>query len=65
MVTACKLFFQGSPCSNRNFMVALPKTPEDYCININWEGGGLGLPDSFEILNPTGQRLMHGSFEVV
>lgn len=46
-------------------MVALPKTHEDYCININWEGGGLGLPDSFEILNPTGQRLMHGSFEVV
>lgn len=39
MITACKLFFQGSPYSNRNFMVALPKTPEEYCININGKWG--------------------------
>lgn len=39
MITACKLFFQGSPYSNRNFMVALPKMPEDNCININGKGG--------------------------
>lgn len=38
-ITACKLFFQGSPYSNRNFMVALLKVPEDHCININGKGG--------------------------
>lgn len=63
IITACKLFFQGPPYSDRNFMVPLPKTPKESCININRKGG-LGLPDCIEMLSPTGQRLIHTSFEV-